>query len=105
MITLCLAVNGIAQSGKIKTYTSEDWDYWEVDYAGNSGKVKTYTSEDWDYWEYSGDASGKIKTYSSEDWDYWEISGNLSSLTPQKQMAVMFVAIFTSSIHIRGINK
>jgi len=26
-------------------------------------------------------------------------------LSPQKQLAVMFVAIFTSSIHMRGINK
>jgi hypothetical protein len=68
-------------------------------------KMKTYTSEDWDYWEYSGNANGKIKTYTSEDWDYWEISGNLSSLNAQSQVAVLFVAIFTSSIKVRGLNK
>ena len=25
------------------------------------GKIRTYTSEDWDYWEISGAATGKIR--------------------------------------------
>ena len=73
---------------------------------GQSGKLKTYTSNDWDYWEISlGGSSGKIKTYTSEDWDYWEVSGSYSSLSTDAKMAMIFVPIFTSAIHIRGINR
>ncbi|MBK9591750.1 MAG: hypothetical protein IPO32_09675 [Crocinitomicaceae bacterium] len=67
--------------------------------------ARTYTSEDWDYWEISGNATAKIRTYTSEDWDYWEIDGSLSSLSIPAKMAVLFIPVFTSSIHIRRINK
>ncbi len=62
-------------NGKFRTYTTEDWDYWEYTLDGQSGKIRTYTSEDWDYWEVDG-GKLKIKTYTSEDWDYWEITGS-----------------------------
>lgn len=111
------------QSGKIRTYTSDDWDYWEYSYGGVSGKIRTYTSEDWDYWEIgrcklrtytsndwdywevSGGANLKIRTYTSEDWDYWELTGSVSNLDKDALMAMLFVPIFTSSIHVRGINR
>ncbi|NQY66532.1 MAG: hypothetical protein HRT72_02250 [Flavobacteriales bacterium] len=41
----------LGQSLKLKTYTSEDWDSWEVD---NSIELKTYTNNDFDYWEIRG---------------------------------------------------
>jgi hypothetical protein len=49
--------------------------------------------------------SGKLRTYTSEDWDYWEVSGSYSSLSVDAKMAMIFVPIFTSAIHMRGINK
>ena len=49
--------------------------------------------------------SGKLRTYTSEDWDYWEVSGSYSSLSVDAKMAMVFVPIFTSAIHVRGINK
>ena len=79
-------------------------DYWEVS-GGTTLKIITYTSEDWDYWEVSGDASAKMRTYTSEDWDYWEVSGNYGSLSLNAKIAMVFVPIFTSAIHLRGINK
>ncbi len=66
---------------------------------GQTSKLKTYTSNGWDYWEVD---DGKFKTYTSEDWDYWEISGNLSNLAPVAKAAVLFIPIFTSSIYIQG---
>ena len=78
---LFISCNLQAQRGKIKTYMSEDWDYWEFDLGDNSGKIKTYMSEDWDSWEYSCDeGSGSIKTYTSEDWDHWEVDGGNDSI-------------------------
>ncbi len=70
-----------------------------------SGKMRTYTSEDWDYWEISGDATATIRTYTSEDWDYWEFSGNLSGLNDAAKMAVLFIPVFTSSIYIQGVTN
>jgi len=67
-----------------------------------SGKMRTYTSEDWDYWEISGDATATIRTYTSEDWDYWEFSGNLGGLSEAGKMAVLFIPVFTSSIYVQG---
>ncbi len=67
--------NWIVDDGKIRTYTSEDWDHWQYTIGGESGNIKTYTSKDWDYWEVDG-GKIKIKTYTSEDWDYWEGTGN-----------------------------
>jgi hypothetical protein len=67
--------------GQIKTWTSNDWDYWEFDIQNYQGKIRTWTSEDWDYWEVtSGDTNYSIRTCFSEDWDCWEINSNDISL-------------------------
>lgn len=76
LIVLCSTISYStlnAQSVRVKTYYSEDWDNWQ---AGNE-RIKTYYSDDWDNWEYKIDGqSGRIKTYYSEDWDNWEIKGS-----------------------------
>lgn len=75
---------GEIYGNSIRTYTSEDWDYWESNLEALPGKFRTYTSNDWDYWEYTpsnGGSTVKIRTYTSEDWDYWEITDNTGKIT------------------------
>ena len=61
--------------GKLRTFTTEDWDYWQLYlYDSIQGWFRTFTTEDWDYWEFNYDTlNGKIRTFITEDWDYWEI--------------------------------
>lgn len=67
---------------KMDTYTSNDWDYWQIKFGDTTGFFRTYTSNDWDYWEFKfNNAKGKIKTYTSNDWDYWEFFGTNKNMT------------------------
>ena len=91
-----------ASSVRIKTKYSNDWDNWEYSINGKSGSIKTRYSEDWDSWEVG---NVKLKTRYSNDWDDWEISGDLSKLNASTKAAVMFIPIFVASIHQKGINK
>ncbi len=59
--------------GWFRTFTTEDWDYWEFDYDSLNGRIRTFTTEDWDYWEVYSQNYYKIRTFTTEDWDYWEI--------------------------------
>lgn len=121
-------------TGNIKTYTSEDWDNWQLTSAGRLITIRTYTSEDWDYWEIKETATGfyaKVRTYTSNDFDHWEVTVGGTNifdaqtytsndwdywqfdkvnyaalgLDMQQLAAVLFVPVYTSAIHQRGIDQ
>lgn len=72
----------VSKSYKMDTYTSNDWDYWQIYFGDTTGYLKTYTSEDWDNWEFKfNNATGSIKTSTSEDWDNWVFTGTNKNMT------------------------
>jgi hypothetical protein len=120
-------------SGSIRTYTSEDWDNWQLTTSGRTISIRTYTSNDWDYWEIKETSSGfyakmrtytsndfdyweayvgstnifDVRTYTSEDWDYWQFGSQSilsSGLDIPQLAAILFVPVYTSAIHQRGID-
>jgi len=67
-----------SQTGHIRTFTSEDWDYWELTIGGQSGRIRTFTGKNWEY-NLDGQ-SGSIKTFTSKNWDHWEVNSGKISL-------------------------
>jgi hypothetical protein len=62
-------------SNRLRTYTPNDWDYWNYNIDGVQGQIRTYTPSDWDYWSIDN-GNYTLRTYTPNDWDDWVLSGN-----------------------------
>lgn len=80
----------------MRTSFPNDFNNWEIRGYDKTITIKTTFINDNERWDVSGEIDGTVRTVFSNNFEQWAFDLDMTGLEEDLQIAIIFVAIYTS---------